>query len=131
MLSNAQPGGVVVVKVDPDDPEAVAIDWSAPLPPEAYQPAAPARVMDFGGGPPRPAMPQLAAGADEVEGMFGKKLACDGEHFGVLTPGATALRIFARMLQATCPARRIISISRRVLRTIGIRGCQLAVASCQ
>jgi hypothetical protein len=38
----------------------------------------------------------------------------------VVTPGATAPRIFSRIRHASRPARRIISISRRVLMMMGI-----------
>jgi hypothetical protein len=88
LLSRAQPGGVVAVKVDPDDAKAVAIDWEGALPQEAYEPAAPAREMDFTGGPPKPAGPQLADGHEEVQAMLGAKLAFDGEHVAVVKPGS-------------------------------------------
>jgi hypothetical protein len=60
-------------------------------------------------------------------------VAASSSNSPVVTPATAARRIIPRISQPTCPARRIISISRRVLMTIGMgqNSCQLFVASCQ
>jgi hypothetical protein len=86
VLSRAQPGCVVAVKVDPKDPGAIAIDWSAQAAADDGAPPA-SREYDFTGGPARPAGPELAPGAEAVEAQFGAQLAFDGKHVGVIQPG--------------------------------------------
>jgi hypothetical protein len=83
-LSRAAPGSLVAVKVDPDDSEFVAIDWSSPLPPEAR--AGSTSSVDFTGAPEQ-AEPLLAPGATEVDGLGGAKLGFDGEQIMVCASG--------------------------------------------
>jgi hypothetical protein len=80
VLPRAAPGSLVAVKVDPDDSQFVAIDWSSPLPPEAG--AGSTSSVDFTGAPEE-AGPSLAPGAKEVAGLGGAKLGFDGEQIMV------------------------------------------------
>jgi hypothetical protein len=91
-LAQVQPGGVLAVKVDPKQPERLAIDWDTPVGPGTGSPGAPA-VPTLPGAPAIPTLPGGAPAIPTLPDDYAANLPADQLREQVRATGATGRAI--------------------------------------